>query len=213
MEVTNNLLAFLVIIAMVVTITGTLSMLSLMPGVELPITGMAQGTAAGTANVTLLAELAIKLIYPYHVVDFGDIAAVPGTEETTMYFSPHPFVLENNGSVVINVSIAEANATGDGLLWNFDDNGTYFEYNCTKNASSTTAVWYAPWTAFNDAHEVGSFAAENLNIDASIANLVYNLSTGQTFNQVDVHINVTVPSEGEPSGQKTATILFNAEMG
>ncbi len=211
MEVTNNLLAFLVIIAMVITITGTLSMLSLMPGVELPITGMAQGTAVGTANVTLAAEANIQLLVS--IVDFGSITAVAGTEETTMYYSPHPFVLRNNGTVAINVSIAEGNQTGDGLLWDRDDNGTYFEYNCTRNATTTTAVAYTDWTAFNDAHEAGSFSTEPLNLDPTpAANLVYNLSHEVNKNDVNVNINVTVPAS-EGSGQKKATVLFNAEVG
>jgi len=211
MEVTNNLLAFLVIIAMVVTITGTLSMLSLMPGLEVPITGMAQSTAYGIANVSLPAEANIQLTVA--VVDFGTITAIPGTEETTMYFSPPPFELKNNGTATINVSIAEANATGEGLLWDRDDNGTYFEYNCTKNESTSVALWYAPWTAFNDAHEAGSFVTEPLNLDAAPnANLIWNLSSKDTEFAVKVHINVTVPAS-EPYAVKQATILFNAELG
>jgi len=211
MEVTNNLLAFLVIIAMVVTITGTLSMLSLMPGLEVPITGMAQSTAYGLANVSLPAEANIQLTVA--LVNFGNIAAVPGTEETTMYLDPYPFELKNNGTATINVSIAEANATGEGLLWDRDDNGTYFEYNCTKNESTSVATWYAPWTAFNDAHEAGSFVTEPANLDAAPnANLVWNLSSKDTEFAVKVHINVTVPTS-EPYAVKQATVLFNAELG
>ena len=211
MEVTNNLLAFLVIVAMVVTITGTLSMLSLMPGVELPITGMAQGTAFGTANVSLAAEANIQLMVP--IVDFGSITAVPGTEETTMYYDPHPFVLRNNGTVAINISIAEANASGDSMLWDRDDNGTYFEYNCTRNATTTSAVWYSDWKAFDDAHEAGSFSVEPVNLDAAPnANLVQNLSHEITRNDINININVTVPAN-EGAGTKQATVLFNAEVG
>jgi len=209
MEVTNNLLAFLVIIAMVVTITGTLSMLSLMPGVQLPITGMAQGTAIGTATATLSAEANIKLLVSS--IDFGSIST--GEEKTTMYLSPLPFVLNNNGSTKINVSIAEANQTGNGLLWDLDDNATYFEYNCTPNSTSTSALWYASWTPFNDSYEAGSFVTEAANLDPTPrANLVYNLSNEGGKDQVNIHINVTGPDD-ETSGIKTASVLFNAELG
>jgi len=210
--ISNNLLAVLVVMAVFTSISGTVMMLYAVPPRQAgPITGMAQSTAVGIANVSLPAEANIELVVP--IVDFGNILATPGTEETTMYFEPAPFRLKNNGSAVINVSIAEANATGQGLLWDRDDNGTYFEYNCTQVVPTTTAIWYASWTPFNDSYEAGSFIVETLNLDAAPkANLVYNLSQGNSYNEVFIHLNVTVPAS-EPFAVKQATILFNAELG
>ena len=117
MDISNNLLAVLVIIAVAVSISGTMTTMSLIGG-SVPITGFAQTTATGTAQVELESVASIELVV--NAVDFGTIESTPDTTNDTTDFSPHPFVVKNNGSVVINISTAED--SGDALWINDNSN-------------------------------------------------------------------------------------------
>lgn len=210
MEISNNLLAALVIVAMAVSIAGTMSMISVLPGQPITLTGMQTQERSGIANVTLASEVHIELLVP--VVEFGSIASTPGTTNNTADFSPHPFVLRNNGTLVANVSIGEANpGFGSGPLWDQDDTcESCFQFNSTPNGTSG-AVAYYDWTDFSVANGAEADNAASLSTDP--ANLVWNLSTQSSGNQRDVtvHLNISVPT-GESGGVKEATIFFYAEQ-
>jgi len=207
MEISNNLLAALVMVAMVVSITGTMSMLSLLPDQLGTITGMQTTQRSGIANATLASEVHIQLLVP--TVEFHTI--LKGQYNDTTDFDPHPFVLRNNGSSVINVSIGESTSGGSGSLWAQDDTcESCFQYNSTPNGSSG-AVAYTVWTNFAGSAEAASAGA----LSTNPANLVYNLTptdSGANERDVDVHLNITPPS-GEGGGDKEATIYFLAAAG
>jgi hypothetical protein len=213
MEISNNALAVLVIAAMVVSIAGTMSMLSIIPRQPIGITGMQTTTQAGIANATLSPEVHIELVDPagprdWSLVEFHDIQ--PGDYNDTADMHPHPFRLRNNGSVVVNVSIAEATATGSNELWNQDDTcESCFQFNATPNGTSG-AVSYASWTNFAGSTEAANTGA----MSTDPATLVYNLTTDDTGDARDiyVHLNITPPG-AEASGVKEATILFLAGQG
>ncbi len=202
MEVSNNVLAALAMVVMAVSVGGTASMLSLSVPSSQPveITGMDTLTQTGIANVTLSEETAIELVV--QVVDFGTIAAATGTQNDTTDYSPHPFVIKNNGSVVINVSIAESTSQA---LWSQDNACEHcFQFNSTHNVSASDAVAFYDWRHFNETYWAENASAGDVNADT--ANLVYNLSNGAFAN---VNLNITVPAS-ESAGLKTATIFFKA---
>ena len=199
MEVSNKLLAVLVVVAMVVSIGGTMTMVSVFPGRPPVITGRAgTQTAQGIALVDLQSEASIRLIV--QIVDFDTIAH--GEYNDTTDYSPHPFVLENNGTDKINVSMWQENGA---LLWS--DYGTQacpecFQYNVTKNDSCT----YVAATDWSDiVNESGGWTPTD-------GNLVQNLSQGTGTKTIDIQLNISVPSD-EPAGSKSATMRFYAVLG
>jgi hypothetical protein len=209
MNVSNNMLAALVIVAMAVSLAGTMSMLSVIPGVPSAITGMQTTAQTGIANATLASEVHIQLIVP--TVYFGTIAKSAYKDTTNFSIGPHPFVLRNNGSLVINVSIGESTGTGSGSFWVQDDTcETCFQYNSTPNGTSG-ALAYWTWTSFSGTAEAS--LASNLNATPQ-ANLVWNLTNSATGNarDVDIHLNITPPAS-ELGGYKEGTIYFLAAQG
>jgi hypothetical protein len=210
MEVSNNMLAALVIVAMAVSLAGTMSMLSIIPGKSNQlITGMQTLQQTGLANATLASAVHIQLRVP--TVAFGTIAK--GSVNDTVDFSPHPFVLRNNGTEIANVSIGESTGTGSGPLWAQDDScENCFMYNSTPNSTSG-AVAYTAWRNFDGNAEAANAGA----LSTNPANLVYNLSnscTGETPSpcDVDIHLNITPPTS-ELGGYKEGTIYFLAAQG
>jgi hypothetical protein len=204
MEVSNNLLTALVVVAMAISIAGTMNTLSMLQGGSGPITGFQTLAQSGTANASLSSETHIQLIVS--LVNFGTIAK--GQVSNTIDFIPHPFVLRNNGSTIINVSIGESyEGYGMGPLW-VDDNlsENCFMYNSTQNGTSG-AVAYTNWRNFDGNAESISAGA----LSTNPANLVYNLTGTSAGNARDVtiHLNITPPT-GELAGYKEATIYFLA---
>ncbi|UCD03359.1 MAG: hypothetical protein JSV63_01850 [Candidatus Aenigmatarchaeota archaeon] len=208
MEISNNVLAVLVLLAMVFSLVGTTTMLSLAPGA--PFTGLAASPyEIGTAQVTVESEIAIELVRD--TINFGTIDNTPGSQNLTDDLDPPPFVLRNNGSERINVSIAES--TGN-QLWDEDDTAEdNFRFNATRNGTTTGYDWAATWASFRveNMAENASAADINLTYNGGVANLVANLSTssGGAARDINVHLNITVPN-GEEAGAKTGTIFFKA---
>ncbi len=201
MEITNNMLAVLVVFAMAATLAGTMTIISNIPGQPFSLTGMAQETGSGLANVTLATEASIILVVD--TVEFHGIAASVGTSNDTTNFSPHPFVVENNGTARLNISVGES--SGD-TLWEQNDTSYCFQFNSTANTSSTDANQFmaAAWA---------DFAGNNQTVDAAsldsegTPNVVWNLSTETDDDRVTVHLRIEVP-ENELGGVKKATMFF-----
>jgi hypothetical protein len=208
MEISNNLLTALVVVAMAISIAGTMNTFSMLQGGSGPITGFQTLAQSGTANASLSSETHIQLIVS--LVNFGSIAK--GQQRNTTAFNPHPFVLRNNGSTIINVSIGEAvEGAGSGPLW-VDDNisESSFRYNSTQNGTYGavgTSGGYTNWRNFDGNAEAASAGA----LSTTIANLAWNLTAVSAGNARDVtiHLDITPPS-GELAGYKEATVYFLA---
>jgi hypothetical protein len=203
MEVSNNLLAALVIVAMAMSLAGTMSMLSVTTITPNPATGMATTTASGLANATLASEVHINL--SRWVVDFKNIGVAPAYNDTTD-FNPYPFVLDNNGSVPVNVSIGES--TGNPLWTNDDSCESCFKFNSTPYGANG-ALNYSAWKEFNATN--GAEVANPAGLSTTTPNLVWNLTreTTNSENRMIIHLNITAPSN-EPGGYKVADIFFLA---
>lgn len=204
MEVSNNMLAALVIFAMAATLTGTITIVTHLPGQPFSLAGFASETEQGLANVTLATEANIKLVVD--TVEFNSIAATPGVSNDTTDFSPHPFVIENNGTARLNISVGEDSAD---TLWEQNNTATYcFQFNSTPNSSNTVATQFmsAAWTDFSAGQ--GSRVASATALDSENSpNVVWNLSTVDGKDRATVHLRIEVP-DGEEGGTKEATIFF-----
>ena len=206
MEVTNNMLLALVFIAMAISITGTASILSQIPGIS-SITGFGVETQAGEANVTLAQEVSIELLVTS--VDFNDLAldASNATTNLNVATGPAPLQLQNVGSIACNVSMAVD--SGDDLWSDATSPSEYFLFNATTNGS-TSALWYGGENETDKLAQVP--AAGTYPSAAPVATLVYNLSHAEGVDLVLIGLNITAPGD-EGAGPKGATLLFGAALG
>ena len=207
MEISNNLLAVLVIVAMTVSVVGTMTMLSLAPPLEPTTTGMAPSlVATGTATADLTAEVAIQLLTNHQTVDFGVMTL--SQSDDTQDGDPYSFVIENNGSIACNISMG---ISGDSL-WGSVYNDGNFTFNASKNYSAMTDQVDYLWLLADPTTTVSNQTASTCPPDCDAKDFVYNLTEANTKDRVDVHLYVTVPP-GEPSGAKTTLARFNASVG
>jgi hypothetical protein len=216
MEITNNMLAVLVIVAMAISLTGTATLLSQVPG-PFSLTGFGTTQTAGQANVTLEQEASIQLTTAS--VDFGDLGlqesnATSGLEGGASQIGP--LVLRNIGTIEVNVSLCFYNGTGDVAtvysLWEKQQAASYyFQYNATKSNTTTAAVWYG---GEDEADKLSNVPINGTTgwCSTNPANLIYNLSETPTQEYIDVQLNITAP-DGEPAGAKGTILRFTASIG
>ena len=210
MNISNNLLAVLVIVAIAMSIVGTTSMISLMvppePAEPIP-TGMASSlVATGTALANLAAEAAISLVDDHQTVDFGSMTL--GESKNTTDGDPYSFVIENNGSIEVNISMG---ISGDSL-WASSYNDGNFTFNASKNYTVMTEQVDYLWLLTDPTTAVSNQTATTCPPDCDAKDFVYNLTSNDGRDRLDVHLYVTVPP-GEPSGAKTTLARFNASVG
>ena len=191
-EISNKTLTVLVILAIIVSIGGTMTLLTkIRPG-------GATGAATGLAKVSIVGLVAISL--PVNTVDFG--ATVQGSSKNTTLNSPAPLTVQNDGGVLVNVSIARDISSG----WMFNgtgggDNTNTFRFKIDTNGAEPNSFDYAAST-------IGwTNVPGTTPIDDIIAKL--NYSDSNDLAEVDLLINVPID---EPLGQKNETLVFVAEQ-
>jgi hypothetical protein len=197
METSNNLLVVMVVIAMAVSIAGTMTLLSVIPGKPFSITGFAQSEQNATTTATVASEANINIVST-STVAFG-AKSVGATDDTTD-MSPHPITIENNGSVAVNISIGIFGSN----LWGSVYNDGNFTFNVSKNETAkTTWVWGQPtWATIKNS---------TAGVETSI--MVFNLSPDNADgDRINVHLKIIVPPN-EKAGAKTTLVKFNASIG
>jgi hypothetical protein len=185
--VSNNVLAVLVVIAIVISLTSiaaTLNLLGRVPSIT--------GGITGTTNVTVPTEITITL--PVSTVNFGTMAL--NSENDTTDGSPGPFVIQNDGSVCVNITVnatqlwSGTNATGTSTYYRFQS--ACNETGCVTNSSEDLV---SSWT--------------DMPIATTAVKLVNRLWYTDSKDAVNAHIYVKVPSD-EPAGAKSSTVTFTA---
>ena len=198
-EISNNVLAVLVIVAVAITAASTMVLFSSLGG-PVTITGLAsQPEATGTATVTLASEVAIKL--NINTVAFNSLGASESND--TVDLNPWPFVIQNTGSACANISIGAtelfdthcAGAQCSEYRYNVSNNETV-----TKNSWRSDIYWVPYAAGFGD-------------IDPSVnATVIENMSWEDNKDDIRVHIFITDPTglPSEPRGAKSSTVYFEA---
>lgn len=187
-KISNNLIATLLVVAIVVSIVG----LSFGFG-AFSITGR----AGGGVNVTVGNLTGCAMSSGYNDAAFGSMTQ--GDTNDTTATSPNPLRIENTGNTYINVSVnATVGASGPYIsLWSDqtaieEDSGRYL-WAAANNTSG-----------FLNATYVGNYVW--LNVSNVSTEIVAKLAFAGT-NTTDLEINVTVPDD-EGEGSKTDLITF-----
>lgn len=182
-DISNKALAELVLLAVVVSLAGTLVTISQLN----PVTG----GVTGQAKVNVTAVVAISL--PVNSVDFGTL--FQGASESTTDDSPAPLLIQNDGGVDVNISASGTplfSGTGGG------DNTASFQYKARVNPSETGS--------FNTGSSVMSFT----NVTTSVlTGFINQLKYGDSADSAYIDLQVKIPMD-ESLGQKNATLTFTA---
>jgi len=149
------------------------------------------GSVSELRNYTIHSLISITFIN--NVVDFGTSLALGASDNTTDN-SPLPLSIENDGNVLINISLY---ALSD--LWIEKPSPTDHYQFKVDNYSIKTG-------SFNASESVVTFT----NIPISAVQAVGYLNYTLTNNSVEIDINITVPA-GEPAGTKNSTLVFTAQ--
>lgn len=152
------------------------------------------GNIIGTANVTIVSVVEITLVR--NSVNFGNIAA--GSTKNTTTNDPLPFLLRNDGSVKVNVTIARYvnstalfNGTGGG------DNTTSFQFEAAVAGEGVSA---------NPACSIINWANVP-GINPLIVLCEFNYADNNDEAEIELLIR---PPADEPSGAKSESLVFIA---
>lgn len=181
-----------VILAMMLITAGMLAV-SLFQENE---SGIRMVTGAATGTATVVIQAAVEISLPVDAVNFGNMTT--GESKNTTTNNPLPFLLRNDGTVLVNVSIARDNSsaalfsgTGGG------DNSTSFRFKpavAGEGVSADPSCSKINWTNVPGANPLDFLCKFNF-VD--------------TNDEAEVELMANVPVD-EPSGSKSESLVFIA---
>ncbi|MBW2984268.1 hypothetical protein KY361_04085 [Candidatus Woesearchaeota archaeon] len=217
MEVSNKTIATLLLLAIVISLAGTLVSLNKIGRLGFSITGMAINTSTGTAQLTVgvLTELTNQI----PTINWGTGYVAGNATDCTMDsegtfsgcvgFTPQyeGFLLENTGNVNLSVNYtSDKNASefinGTSPLFQLKVNENSVEQqNNETSALDSVASCGGAWTpgTYTDVTKSGSYLCGD--------STTYPLSSEADKDAAVVDIKVRVP-EDAPTGTKTAVLTF-----
>lgn len=207
-EISNNLLAGLLIVAIVISASSVFIIGNLG---TIRVTGQAVGY--GTANVTITGQLSIRMLR--NVTNFGS-STLGGVERiihtqdadnwNTFYNGSegngtdygsgthvYPFVVENYGNVNASINISAANKeAGDADPWISQGAGAYF-----KGKNNETYACGADWSGeFGE----GSWTELNESETSVCTDLDYE-QIPTKHNSIRIHFRLLIPGDTDPEAK------------
>ncbi|MFH1376409.1 MAG: UbiA family prenyltransferase [Candidatus Woesearchaeota archaeon] len=151
--------------------------------------GAGNGTWSATWNFTIESLLSISLVTDS--LDFGNLA--PGATDNSTDNTPSPFVVENDGNVLTNVSVNASQLFEQALL---GEDNYQFKADSTGEAGS-----------FNTTGSITTWTSIIADLVVVIRDLLYNAAS----DTAEVDILLTTPID-EPVGFKTSEVVFKGVM-
>ena len=205
-EISNKTIAALLVVAMVLSLSGTFFSLNKLNMLQKGVTGYAT-TDTATATLQLQEVTSIVFQTGHDAVDWGtgSVDTSNGYTECNLTTSnlsaysgcvdfnaqPEPFILENDGSVNANVTI---NASADPSSWIGGTNpGFYF------NASN-----YEPGSC------AGTLASGETPLNTTEVMLCTNLTFDNSKDTLTLDLKAEVPYDA-PTGSKSVTVTAYAQ--
>ena len=212
-EISNNLLAGLLVVAIVISASSVLIISNIGP---ITVTGRA--LEFGTANVTISGLAAIEMIR--NVTNFGT-STLGGAERiihtqdadnwNTFYNGSegngtdygsgthvYPFVVENIGNVNVSINISTDNEAGSGgSPWIGAGAGAYFKAKSNDSVGACSADYAGGYGE-------GSWISLNVSETAACSDLNY-LDTPDT-DELRLHFRIQIPSDAVGTKGEVVTI-------
>ncbi|MBR9704291.1 hypothetical protein GOV12_02685, partial [Candidatus Pacearchaeota archaeon] len=150
---------------------------------------------SGRKNFTINSEIIIGL--PVSTINFGGM--LPDTLENTSDDSPLPFIVNNSGNVLINITGNFSN------IWNSSvaQNPSHYYQFKARNQSSSCMDYSNSVTDWTNATTTNISIIQKLNFTSGFQN---------GCNNVSIDIQVLVPNKELPLN-RSSTIVFMGEMG
>ncbi len=188
MEISNKGLAILVALAIIVSIASTVTLLAKIK----PVT---TGAATGIAKVDVSPIVAISL--PVNAVDFGTV--LQGATDNTTDNSPGPLIIQNDGGVDVNVSIArDTNSTPLFSGTGGGDNTASFKFKIDNSTEPNSFDYASSTTTWTNVPGV-----------AGLNNVLNVLKFQDASDTAEVDLLINVPAD-ESVGKKNETLVFTA---
>ncbi|MEK6974513.1 MAG: hypothetical protein AABW41_04740 [Nanoarchaeota archaeon] len=211
-DISNNVLVVLIAVTIFISIVGTWISISKLS----PLTGFAATTTTLYGQVNVSINCTAGIGFARGNVNFT--SAMPGDARTTLTAADldnsGPFNITNDGTGLINVSIAAAN------IWSSTQGGVpskFFSYNVT-HINAGAGIYKGNCSL---SYPTGLFCAQSgagpnatcglwrMFQSSADSGAICRLNFTDGSDSVLVHVNITVPND-EPSGKKNATITFTA---
>lgn len=225
-EVNNNTVVVTLIVAIVVSLGGTIVVLTKLSSVS-PMYGLTGLASDDTGTVDIIIAESIEINVPQNSIDFGDCTAVSVgsigvTSEMTQTQAnqvddtqfnctgtnnlPAYIEIENIGNTIANVSF-NISQNGSQLLGREGnpDPGAKMWYRVTDNEGNCQGTYQTAWNLIHNANGPGDAPDYT---DAYYP-VCHNLSYGPSNPSINVSINLTVTSNSitEAAG-RTSTLTF-----
>ena len=206
MDISNKTLALVLVVALVVSMTGTLLSLNRLQSIG--IRGITGRAGSDQGNVTLTVSSAASLIFRINAINFGSgtINTSAGVNNCTMDSMGNRnagcasfttvtqgLVLENDGnenlSVTMNSTVNSTDFIGGTI-----EGGPLFQWNITNNESTSC--------------KTGLYAGNGTFVDVnkSQMDICSDFVWQDTVDSILVHVLVRIPSDSL-TGQRNATFL------
>jgi len=208
MKIQNSFVAVLVLAAIVVSAIGTMTTMNVLDRIVstyyvVPGAGeqATTGYISGTVNVTVNESATLSFVVSEINMTLNTReSGLQPVENNTADDDPTPFIIRNDGSTNVNVTIYT-----NGLWTQATSPTEYFTFKCRHNESYCDNSTYADKNSTVD--------WDFINLSGSPDFLAFNFSyldgTAPNGDEIKVDINVTVPPN-EGSGEKISTITITA---
>jgi len=209
MDISNGLVAVLIVAAIVVSLAGTVTTLNIIDRLTFAPNGGVTGQASLTGTVNVTVNESVTITWVKSRVDFflntPNSGLHPYKNDTTADVAskgPFPLAIRNDGASTVNVSMFASQLFNLSAASGSSDN--YFQAKCGKN----TSICDASGSSSNKSMQ--NFNKVNISSNGALKHLiVWNFSHWTGNDTIEIELNVTVPAN-EPAGHKTSTVTLIA---
>jgi hypothetical protein len=208
MEIPNSLVALMVLVAIVISVFGTMTTIDVLDRLSgiYPVQDIDEDTTgfiSGLVNVTVNESISINWIISElnFTLNTRESSIIPFENNTeTGYKQSEPFQIRNDGSTNVNISMY----AGDHLWAQTPIPTPYFEFKCGNNESQCDNCSHCyPNSTINWTN----VTYQSANATLVAFNFSYVDGAAPNGDEIVVHINVSVPPN-EQVGVKTSTITI-----
>lgn len=228
-QISNKTLTFLLLVAIVVSIAGTIISINRINQLILQapiITGMATPTGTGQVNVTIASTTSITATDP--AIQFGSCSPpitygcnVSSNYTTDATFgctcaggsNPDNITIKNDGNKHVNVSVKIGTLAKTFIGGTIGGNGQADMWIVVRNSTDAPGCLNVTEISVPTGFDLNTGMQhdwKNLSSTTEYYPLCHNLTYGSTTNSIYVFAKLFVPANAPPGSNKTTTLTFSA---